>query len=114
MYADKITKSIKACLEETKRRRKVQKKFNEENGITPETIKKSIDNILTSIYEADYVTVPADEKTAVHLSDENIPSIIEKLKIEMKEAAKNLEFEKAAKIRDEIKELTQIEIEIGL
>jgi len=113
MYADKITGGIEACLKETERRREIQKRYNEENDITPETIKKSIDNILASVYEADYVTVPVvREKIEEYVSEEDIPALIEKWKKEMKEAAENLEFEKAARIRDRIKELSNIEMEI--
>jgi excinuclease ABC subunit B len=114
MYADNITKSIKACLEETKRRRKIQMRYNEENNITPESIKKGINDILASIYEADYVTVPATLKGGeVLASEEELPVIIGKLKEEMKEAARNLEFEKAVVLRDQIKELTSILLEMG-
>jgi len=114
MYADKITKSIQACLTETKRRRIIQAKYNEENNITPETIKKSISNVLGSIYEADYVTIPVDDKgRAPSVKEEDLPALIKKLTTEMKQAAKNLEFEKAAGLRDEIKELNRILLEMG-
>ena len=114
MYADKITKSIQACLDETKRRRIIQAQYNEENSITPETIKKSISNILGSIYEADYMTVPKDDKgRAIPGKEEDLPALIKNLTAEMKQAAKNLEFEKAAGLRDEIKELNKILLEMG-
>ncbi|MDO9529101.1 MAG: excinuclease ABC subunit UvrB [Syntrophales bacterium] len=114
MYADKITGGIQACLKETERRREIQKRYNEENGITPETIKKSIDNILASVYEADYVTVPViREEIEEYISEEDIPALIKKWKKEMQEAAKELEFEKAAQIRDRIKELSNVEMEIA-
>ena len=114
MYADKITKSIQACLNETKRRRVIQAKYNEENNITPETIKKSISNLLGSIYEADYVTIPVDAKgKAIPAKEEDLPALIKKLTTDMKQAAKNMEFEKAAELRDEIKELNKILIEMG-
>ncbi len=112
MYADKITKSIQACLDETKRRRIIQLKYNEDNNITPETIKKSISNILGSIYEADYMTVPTDAK-GIPGKEEDLPALIKNLTAEMKQAAKNLEFEKAAGLRDEIKELNKILLEMG-
>jgi len=114
MYADNVTNSIQACLSETKRRRAIQGRYNEENGITPESIKKSIHDILSSVYEADYITVPTDVKSKeIDISEEELPVMINKLKKEMKEAAKELEFEKAAEIRDRIKELTEILIEMG-
>ena len=114
MYADKITRSIQACLDETRRRRIIQARYNEENNITPETIKKSISNILGSIYEADYMTVPVDAKgRAIPAREEDLPALIKNLTAEMKQAAKNLEFEKAASLRDEIKELNKILLEMG-
>lgn len=114
MYADKITKSIQACLTETKRRRIIQAQFNQDNNITPETIKKSISNVLGSIYEADYVTIPVDAKgRAIPAKEEDLPALIKNLTAEMKQAAKNLEFEKAAALRDEIKELNKILIEMS-
>jgi excinuclease ABC subunit B len=114
MYADNITDSIKACLNETKRRREIQRRYNEEHNITPESIKKGIHDILASVYEADYVTVPVISKgREIIASEEEVPVMIRKLKEEMKEAAKNLEFEKAAELRDQIKELTSILLEMG-
>ncbi|OGP88227.1 MAG: excinuclease ABC subunit B [Deltaproteobacteria bacterium RBG_19FT_COMBO_43_11] len=114
MYADKITKSIQACLDETKRRRIIQRKYNEENDITPESIKKSISNVLSSIYEADYMTVPiAPKSKIIPASEEDLPALIAKLTKEMKQAAKNMEFEKAAELRDELKELNKILLEMG-
>jgi excinuclease ABC subunit B len=114
MYADKITKSIQACLDETKRRRIVQRKYNEENDITPESIKKSISNVLGSIYEADYMTVPIAPKSKITPDkEEDLPALIAKLTKEMKQAAKNMEFEKAAELRDELKELNKILLEMG-
>jgi excinuclease ABC subunit B len=113
MYADNITKSIKACLNETKRRRIIQMRYNEEHNITPESIKKGINDILASVYEADYITVPVVQDREVIASEEELPVMIRKLKEEMKEAAKNLEFEKAAGLRDKIKELSSILLEMG-
>ena len=113
MYADKITKSIQACLDETTRRRAIQKKYNEENNITPESIIKSISNVLSSIYEADYMTVPLAERKNLLLKEEDLPTLIAELSTEMKQAAKNLEFEKAADLRDEIKELKNILLQMG-
>ncbi len=114
MYADKITKSIQACLDETKRRRIIQNKYNEENNITPESIKKSISNVLSSIYEADYMTVPIAPKSRIApATEEDLPALIAKLTKEMKQAAKNMEFETAAELRDELKELNKILLEMG-
>ncbi len=106
MYADTVTGSMQRAIDETRRRRIIQEEYNEKNGITPESIKKHIHEVLGSIYEADYYTVPAvAEKGAEYLPKDEVKKIIESLEKEMKEAAKNLEFEKAAKLRDQINEL---------
>jgi len=113
MYADKMTDAIQACLRETKRRRAMQEKFNRENNITPETIRKSFDNVLASIYEADYVTIPAvAEEMPPFVTPKEIPAMIGQLREEMLRAARNLEFEKAAAIRDRIRELSAMELEL--
>ncbi len=113
MYADKMTDAIQACLKETSRRRAMQETFNRKNGITPETIRKSYDNVLASIYEADYVTVPVvAEEMPPFVSPKEIPVMIDRLKEEMLRAARGLEFEKAAMIRDRIKELSRMELEL--
>jgi excinuclease ABC subunit B len=114
MYADKVTKAIQACLEVTKRRRKLQRTYNEENNITPESIRKTIHNILGSVYEADYATVPlVAEGKIPYDSEQEIPAVIARLKQEMKQAAAELEFEKAAEIRDQIKEMTTMMLALG-
>jgi excinuclease ABC subunit B len=114
MYADKVTKAIQACLDVTKRRRKIQRTYNEENNITPESIRKIIHNILGSVYEADYATVPlVAEGKIPYDSEQEIPAVIARLKQEMKQAAGALEFEKAAEIRDQIKELTTMMLTLG-
>ena len=107
MYADSVTGSIKRAVEETDRRREIQRIYNEKHNITPESVKKSISNILTSIYEADYFTVPSEveEETEPLYGDGDIESQIVILEGNMRKAAKRLEFEKAAMLRDKIKEL---------
>jgi excinuclease ABC subunit B len=91
----------------------VQQRYNDEHHITPESVKKGMNDILSSVYEADYVTVSVDEKMEAYVSGD-IPAMIRKLEGEMKRAAKALEFEKAARLRDEIRELSRVENEIGL
>ncbi len=114
MYADAITRSMQVALDETNRRRMIQGTYNKQNGITPETIRKEIRSVLASIYEADYFTVPAvAEPELEYVSFKNIPSMIEKLRKEMKEAAERLEFERAAELRDKIKKLREIELSVG-
>jgi len=115
MYADTITGSIKACIDETLRRRAMQKQYNEEHGITPESIKKSLDDVLASIYETDYVTVPAEVAVLDgQLSDDDIPLLIKQWTAEMKGAAENLDFERAAELRDRIKILSEMETELAI
>jgi excinuclease ABC subunit B len=112
LYADRVTESMKKATAETTRRRKIQEAYNRENGITPETIKKAIPDLLASIYEADYVTVPTvAEKPEDYLSIFDIPKLLTRLKKEMREAASKLDFEKAAEIRDRIKSLEETDLE---
>ncbi len=116
LYAETITDSMKNAISETERRRQVQQLYNEEHGITPQSIRKEISNLLKSISEQDYYTVPVeikmDENT--ELAPQEIPPFLEKLKKEMKQAAKNLDFEQAALIRDQIKALELTELSLGL
>ncbi len=105
LYADRITGSMKRAIEETERRRRIQMEYNRRMGITPETVKSNIKDILSSIYEADYWTVPAvEEPEETYRADEKE---IERLEREMKEAAKELDFERAALLRDKIKRLKE-------
>ena len=105
LYADRITDSMQYAIDETKRRRDKQTAWNKDNGITPETIKKDITDILDSVYEkADRVTVKAGSKDA-SLHGKDIPTIIAELETKMRDAAANLEFEEAARLRDELKRI---------
>jgi len=114
MYADVITGSIRACLEETRRRRHLQTDYNRTHGITPESIRKSISDVLTSVYDADYVTVPLVRETkAPYGGEDDLAELIARLKAEMKAAAAALEFEKAAELRDEIRDLSSLLVEFG-
>jgi len=112
LYADRITESMQKTINETNRRRTIQLEYNEKNNITPKSIVKSITNILDSVYEKDYVEIPTvSEDKEEYLSLSNIQERIQKLKAEMIEAAKNLEFEKAAELRDRVFELEELELE---
>ncbi len=115
LYADKITDSMKRAIEETRRRRQIQEEYNRQNNITPQSIVKRIDEILTSVYERDYLdyTKIAAEKEIL-LSPQKRKQRIQELERQMKEAARNLEFEKAARIRDELTKLKKRELELGL
>jgi len=109
LYADKKTKSIEKAIEETDRRRKLQLAYNKKNNISATSIKKEIIDILESIYERDYTKINADTSIG-----HNLKKHLKSLKKKMKEAAENLEFEEAAKIRDEIRKLEASELEIGI
>lgn len=108
LYADKTTAAMAAAISETERRRTKQVAFNEEHGITPATIKKNIGNIIESVWERDYAPLPElkrDSEDLTAIPPDEIPKILKALKKEMKEASDELDFEKAAKIRDKINAL---------
>jgi excinuclease ABC subunit B len=112
MYADSVTRSMQACLDETQRRRVKQLAYNEEHGITPETVKKGMRSILESIEEKDYYTPPGGvaESSEEYLAPKEIPKLVKKLRKEMLAAAKNLDFENAARLRDRVKKLEAMEL----
>ncbi|HDH88223.1 MAG TPA: excinuclease ABC subunit UvrB [Desulfobacteraceae bacterium] len=102
-YADEITPSMKMAIDETNRRRRLQKRYNEVNGITPESIKKDISDILGSVYEADYASIPnVSELEEEYISPGNLPKEIKLTKKEMLDAARRLDFEEAARLRDRL------------
>ncbi len=112
MYADTATRSMKKAIDETNRRRVIQDTFNREHGITPESIKKSVQDILSSVYEADYYTVSlAAEEEAAYVKADDIPRRVKQLQKQMQAAARELEFERAAELRDEIKRLEVLELQ---
>ncbi len=112
LYADTVTESMKAAIEETERRRRIQVAYNEEHNITPQTIIKPIDMSLVAVAEGDYVTVPLEEEEeeVASLSPEQLQRYLEELEEKMREAARKFEFEKAAEYRDRIKKLRQREV----
>jgi excinuclease ABC subunit B len=111
LYADTMTDSLKRALEETERRRNKQIAWNTAHGITPASVKKQISNIVASVYEQDYVTVsPVDGAGPGELVGKDLRKTIATLEKEMREAAANLEFETAARLRDEIKRLEAKEL----
>ena len=109
LYADKETKSIHKAIEETDRRRTIQLKYNKKNNISATTIKKEISDVLKSVYEKDYIKIG----TGANIGG-NLKKHLKALNKKMKESASNLEFEEAAKIRDEIRKLESTELEITL
>ena len=111
MYADKITRSMQACLDETKRRRQVQVAYNQEHGITPETVRKSMRNILADIAEQDYPQLPlAAEELDAYRTAGDIRVEIDRLHEEMLQAAADLDFERAAELRDRMHALEKQEL----
>ena len=109
LYADKETKSIKKAIKETERRRNIQIEYNKKNKITASTVRKEISDVLESVYEKDYVKIG----TGANVGG-NLKKHIKALNKKMKESATNLEFEEAAKIRDEIRKLESTELEVTL
>jgi excinuclease ABC subunit B len=109
MYADRITGSMRHAIDETERRRAVQKEFNTEHGITPQTVKRAILDLSDSAIAADYHDLTDVPQTG-GVEPEAIPQLVEELRREMYAAAEELDFERAAKLRDRIRELTSAEL----
>ena len=110
LYGDKVTPSMAAAIDETNRRRAVQEAYNVANNITPETIRKAVDSELFELLDGDKVIAPKGKVTPAslpELSAERLPGAIEKMRRDMKDAAKRLDFERAAELRDRIRELEQ-------
>lgn len=106
LYADTITESMRAAIEETERRRAKQKAWNEAHGITPQSVRRKIGELLETVYEQDYVTVPVVEESSVtEMVGRDLEAAIAELEKRMRAAAAALEFEEAARLRDEIRRL---------
>ncbi len=113
LYADRVTDSMKRAIGETRRRRSLQEEYNQEQGITPMTIVKPIEATLITAYEADYFKVPLDLEEYEQYSPEQIDKTIAQLERDMREHAKQFEFERAAELRDRIKYLRGRELQIA-
>ncbi len=113
LYADKITKSMKYAIDETARRREIQKEYNEKHGITPTTIVKSIDATLVTAYEADYFKVPLEIEKYEEYSPKQLKETILQLEADMRQAAREMKFEQAAEVRDRINYLRERQIQLS-
>ncbi|MCH6568575.1 MAG: excinuclease ABC subunit UvrB [Acidobacteria bacterium] len=114
MYADVVTHSMSRAIEETRRRRKIQQEYNQQNGITPQTILKPVDDTFLQMTQLDYsqISVVAEE-IEEYSSAEEIRAEMTKLETQMRAAAERFEFEKAAEYRDKIKRLKEIDLQLG-
>ena len=110
MYADRVTGSMERAMRETDRRRAKQIAYNEEHGITPETVKKNVEDVLAGLYKGDVDMNRVTAKVDKPLHGANLEAVLEGLKADMRKAAENLEFEEAARLRDEVKRLETVDL----
>ncbi|MBC7735743.1 MAG: UvrB/UvrC motif-containing protein, partial [Candidatus Saccharibacteria bacterium] len=113
MYADRITGSMERAMAETTRRRERQTAYNLEHGITPTTVKKNVDDVLHGLWQGDTDQARVTTKIDKPLIGSNLASHLDALRLAMRKAAENLEFEEAARMRDEVKRLEAVELVIA-
>jgi len=112
MYADRITGSMQHAMDETERRRKRQVAYNLEHGITPQTVKKNVDDVLSGLYDGDTDTARITAGVDKPMLGENLATHLEAMRVDMRKAAENLEFEEAARLRDEVRRLEAVELTV--
>ncbi len=112
MYADRITGSMERAMKETERRRVKQLAYNEEHGITPQTVKKNVEDILAGLYKGDVDMNRVTAKVDKPMAGANLQAVLDGLRTDMRKAAENLEFEEAARLRDEVKRLETVDLVI--
>ncbi|MEL6167595.1 MAG: excinuclease ABC subunit UvrB [Pseudomonadota bacterium] len=113
LYADKMTGSMERALKETNRRRAKQTAYNEEHGITPETVKKNVEDVLAGLYQGDTDMARVTAQVEKPMAGANLQAVLEGLRAEMRKAAENLEFEEAARLRDEVKRLEAVDLAVA-
>jgi excinuclease ABC subunit B len=113
MYADRITGSMERAIGETDRRRDRQIAYNEKHGITPTTVKKNVDDILAGLYKGDVDMNRVTATIDAPLAGANLKTVLQGLRTDMRKAAENLEFEEAARLRDEVKRLETVELTVS-
>ncbi len=113
MYADRITGSMQRAIDETDRRRAKQLAYNEEHGITPATIRKNVEDVLQGLYKGDVDMNRVTAKVDKPLAGANLQAVLEGLRTDMRKAAENLEFEEAARLRDEVKRLEAVDLAVA-
>jgi excinuclease ABC subunit B len=113
MYADRITGSMERAMAETERRRQKQQAYNETHGITPQTVRKNVEDVLAGLWKGDTDQARVTTRVDKPLIGSNLAAHLDALRTQMRKAAENLEFEDAARLRDEVKRLEAVELTIA-
>jgi excinuclease ABC subunit B len=113
MYADRMTGSMERAIGETNRRREKQIAYNVKHGITPETVKKNVEDVLAGLWQGDTDQARITTKVGKPMVGQNLAAHLDALRLQMRKAAENLEFEEAARLRDEVKRLEAVELAVA-